>query len=896
MSGPVDFVGRQRELSVLNQQLNVARAGRPQIVFVEAEPGAGKSTLLSHFVGTLTDATVLQVSGDEAENLLSYGVIDQLGVEASTEAGADPMAVGARLVELLDRLQGDRQVVVMVVDDLQWVDRPSSRAILFALRRLRRDTVLAVVASRVDDVEDPGWSRFVNGDSRVTRLRLGPLGPVDLIEMARGLGSAPLSQRGAARLAAHTDGNALYCRALLEEIGVDGLNGTEDGGLPVPRRLSGVILARVATLSTSTQTFLAASSVIGQHAPVSTTAALARLADTHSAVDEAVEAGLLRQGLGTELTFTHPLYRAAIYADLSSTNRRDLHALAAELVTGHARLVHRVAASAGPDEELAADLSESAAASAAVGDVGTSAWAIEQGGILSPDPKDRERRMLDAVVAHLNAADTSAAARVLASCQGQGARRDALAGLLGVFMGSSNAGDRLRAAWQSHDPEREREIGARAATSLANWMVISGRPDEALTWAERAVEGTDAGTPLRAMARTAQAYAFGKAGRGHEGIATLGFLPISANDVAMLELDALIMRGIVKVYVDDLAGAIADLGVAAARLRTGTASSYPGPCLSHLSEAQFRRGDWDAAVTYAQLATARAQDTDRPLDLARAHGRSAQVLALRGQWADAQAHVSAARAAAERFPMVLAVAATAVAGASLATARGDWLGVLLTTEPVRAGGFADVGGRPGIFNWRAMEADALINLGRLNEATLALHEFEAAVPQGGLASAALALARCRANLAVAAGDTTEAEEMFAQAHLLEDKVPMPFEQAQVNLDDGRRLRSGGEAVEAVAQLKRAHQIFSSLGADPYVAACAAELAMLEVTASSDSPATALGLSRAELAVARLVGKGLTNREVAAELYVSVKTVEYHLRNSYIKLDISSRKELTALLA
>jgi ATP/maltotriose-dependent transcriptional regulator MalT len=427
-------------------------------------------------------------------------------------------------------------------------------------------------------------------------------------------------------------------------------------------------------------------------------------------------------------------------------------------------------------------------------------------------------------------------------------------------------------------------------------MVISGRPDEALTWAERAVEGTDAGTPLRSMARTAQAYAFGKAGRGHEGIATLGFLPISANDVAMLELDALIMRGIVKVYVDDLAGAIADLGVAAARLRTGTASSYPGPCLSHLSEAQFRRGDWDAAVTYAQLATALAQDTDRPLDLARAHGRSAQVLALRGQWADAQAHVSAARAAAERFPMVLAVAATAVAGASLATARGDWLGVLLTTEPVRAGGFADVGGRPGIFNWRAMEADALINLGRLDEATLALHEFEAAVPQGGLASAALALARCRANLAVAAGDTTEAEEMFAQAHLLEDKVPMPFEQAQVSLDDGRRLRSGGEAVEAVAQLKRAHQIFSSLGADPYVAACAAELAMLEVTASSDSPATVLGLSRAELAVARLVAKGLTNREVAAELYVSVKTVEYHLRNSYIKLDISSRKELTALLA
>jgi DNA-binding CsgD family transcriptional regulator len=896
VSGPSDFVGRQRELNVLTEQLRVARTGRPQVVFVEAEPGAGKSRLLSQFVASLTDAFVLQVSGDEAESLLSYGVVDQLGVDVPSKPGSDPMVVGARLVDLLDRLQSDGRVVVMIVDDLQWVDRQSLRAVLFALRRLRRDTVLAIVASRPDDVEDPGWSRFVNGDPRVTRLLLGGLAPDDLIELARRLGPAPLSQRGAVRLAAHTGGNALYCRALLDEIGVDGLNGKGDDGLPAPRRLSGVILARVATLSTSAQTFLGAASVLGQHAPVATTAAVAGLADAHQEVDEAVEAGLLKEGSGTEARFTHPLYRAAIYADLSSTNRRDLHAHAASLVSGRARLVHRVAAAAGPDEALAADLDASAAVSAAVGDVGASAWAIEQGAALSPDLEDRERRLLNAAVSHLNAADTTAAARVLASCQGQSARHDALTGLLGLMMGSPNAGDRLRAAWRTHDPDSEREIGARTATSLANWMVISGRPDEALMWAERAVDGTVAGSALRAMARTAEAYALGNAGRGYEGIRVLGFLPASGNDVSMLEIDALIMRGMVKVYVDDLAGAIADLGVVAARLRSGTTASYPGPCLSHLSEAQFRRGDWDAAATYAQMATALAQDSDRPLDLARAHGRFAQVLALRGQWSAAQAHVSAGRAAADRFPMVLAVAAIAVAGAALATARGEPLGVLLAIEAVRAGGPIDVGGRPGIFNWRAMEADALISLGRLDEAESALREFEAAIHPGGLASAALALARCRGNLAVAAGDATRAEEAFAQAHLLEADVAMPFEHALVSLDDGRRLRSEGKAAGGVAQLEQAHRIFSSLGADPYVAACAAELAALEVTASPSSPATSLGLSRAELAVARLVATGLTNREVAAELFVSVKTVEYHLRNTYIKLDISSRKALASLLA
>jgi ATP/maltotriose-dependent transcriptional regulator MalT len=896
MSPRAGFVGRQRELSVLNEQLNTARTGHPQVVFVEAEPGAGKSTLLAHFVGSLADAAVLQASGDEAEVLLSYGVIDQLGDDLPTEPGADPMAVGARLVALLDRLQDDGQVVVIVLDDLHWFDRPSSRAVLFALRRLRRDKVLTIVATRADDLSDPGWWRFVNGDPRVTRLRLGGLGPADLIEMARALGSTPLSTRGAARLADHTDGNPLYCRALLEEIGVTGLNEPGEGGLPAPRMLSAVILTRVAALPIATQSFLAAASVLGQHAAVSTTASVAGLTDGRPALDDAVKAGLVGDAPGNELTFTHPLYRAAIYGDLSPTNRRDLHARAAQLVAGHVRLTHRVAAAAGPDEMLAADLMVSAAASASVGDVGTSAWAMEQAADLSSDPTDRERRLLDAAVAHLNAADTSSAARVLAACQGQSARRDALTGLLGVFMGSPTAGDRLRTSWQTHDPESEREIGARAATSLANWMVISGRSDEALIWAERAVDSTVDGSALRAMARTAQAYALGTAGRGNEGLAALEFLPTSANDVPMVELDALIVRGMVKVYVDDLAGAIADLGVAASRMRTGLPASYPGPCLSHLSDAHFRRGDWDAAATFAQLATALAQDTDRPLDLARAHGRSAQILAFRGQWEAGESHVSAGRAAVERIPVVLAVAAMAVAEVALATARADPNGVLRATEAVRAGGILEVGGRPGIFNWRAMEAQALTDLGHLDDAESALEEFEAAIPAAGLASATLALTRCRANLAHARGHAARAEEAFAEAHRMEAGVPMPFDHALVSLDDGRRLRTVGNRPVAVTQFQRAHRIFSGLGADPYVEVCAAELAALEVTTSAESRGSALGLSRAELAVARLVARGLTNREVASTLFVSVKTVEYHLRNCYIKLDITSRKALTGLLA
>jgi DNA-binding CsgD family transcriptional regulator len=896
MSAPAGFVGRQSELRILGERLAAAEMGQPQVVYVEGEAGGGKSTLLSRFLGSLANAVILQVGGDEAETLLSYGIIDQLQPGVLTEPGTDPLAVGVRLLDLFDRLQSGGQVVVLALDDLQWADRPSARAVLFALRRLRADKVLAVVSARAGGLADPGWARFVGGDARVTRIRLGGLGPGDLTELASALGLGVLSQRGASRLAAHTGGNALYCRALLEEIGVARLTAAGDRGLPVPRELSAVILARVAALPAAVQSFLAAAAVLGQHAPISVIVSVARLPDARNEVDAAVAARLLTEDASTlELAFAHPLYRAAIYADLSPASRRELHARAGEVVAGRARLAHRAAASLGPDEALAGELEASARAAAAAGDAAASAWALEQAAALSLAAQDREGRLLDAAMVLLNAADTPGAARVLASCQVSSARRDALTGLLGVFTGSPGAEGSLLAAWQAHDPATEGETGARAATSLANWMVLSGRPDHALTWADRAVSGTVPGSVLRVMARTAQAYAFAAASRIPEGLAALGFLSVSGYEVPMTETDALIMRGMLKVYADDLPGAIADLGVAAARLRTGRPSTYPGPCLAHLSEACFRRGDWDAAVAHAQLATSLAQDTDRPLDLARAHARSAQVLAFRGQWPAAQAHVSAAWAAAERFPLVLAVACAAVAGACFAFARGDLAGVLAATEPVRATRLLGVGGRPGIVNWRAIEADALIGLGRLDDAETALSEFEDAIPAAGLASAALALARCRGNLAVARGYAAPAEAAFRRGHVIEAQVLMPFEHALLSLDDGRRLRAAGNRPAAVAQLEKAHRLFSGLGADPYVQACATELAALQVTAETASPAALLGLTRAELAVARLAATGLTNREVASQLYVSVKTVEYHLRNSYIKLDITSRRALAALL-
>src|SRR5580698_9126677 len=158
MSTSVSFVGRQGELRILGERLAAAAMGHPQVVYVEGEAGGGKSTLLSRFLGSLPDAVIVQVGGDEAETLLSYGIVDQLQPGTLTEPGTDPMAVGARLVDLLDHLQAHSAVAVLVIDDLQWVDRPSSRAVLFALRRLRADKVLTIVSTRAGESFDPGWA------------------------------------------------------------------------------------------------------------------------------------------------------------------------------------------------------------------------------------------------------------------------------------------------------------------------------------------------------------------------------------------------------------------------------------------------------------------------------------------------------------------------------------------------------------------------------------------------------------------------------------------------------------------------------------------------------------------------------------------------------------------
>ena len=198
-----------------------------------------------------------------------------------------------------------------------------------------------------------------------------------------------------------------------------------------------------------------------------------------------------------------------------------------------------------------------------------------------------------------------------------------------------------------------------------------------------------------------------------------------------------------------------------------------------------------------------------------------------------------------------------------------------------------------LHDWRPLEIDALIGLGRLDQAGTVLAELEADLSPAGPPSALVAAARLRGDLAAAAGHQDAAAAAFATAWRRAQGLRVPLALAQLEISDARRLRAAGQPQAAVARLRAARQRLITLGAQPLLEACDRELAAAGAPVEPETTSALVGLTPAEQAVARLVATGRSNRQTAAELYVSVKTVEFHLGHIYAKLGIRSRTDLTA---
>ena len=808
------FVGRMLELAALDAALAAARAGEPQVVLIQGEAGIGKSSLVSGFLGSQRGVPVVAASGEEAEAFLPYGVVQQLAAGAAAvsagalaglellshgpRADADPLRVGVDLLAVISSLQGSEvaqgsEAVAVVIEDLQWIDLASARALLFACRRLGADRVLVVFTCRPGGMSQlgEGWERFVSGDRRCARLTLTGLEADEVGMLCRALGRAGLSERTFRRLRKYTGGNPLLARALLAELTDDTLN--DPGGLVrAPRSLAEVIQLRLAALSEAARDVVTAAAVLGEHSTLVDVAAVAGTTEAAAALGEAEWAGILLEEQtpsGWRVSFRHLLVRQAVYGGLGAQRRRALHLRAAAIAGGENSLNHRTAAAAGADRELASDLDQAAGQAAAAGKLRLAAQYLQQAASVSPTGPERDERVLSSFELLVRAADVARAeaAGPAVELLPVSARRDAALGQLALLAARpADARTLLEAAWDGHDPVAEASAGAEAAIGLGMLFGISGSFTESTAWLDRALGSATGSEAWYDTARGMRAIPFTLGGQGDKALSLFADLPERAAMVPAAKTDSVAYRGLVKLWTGDLRGATDDLEVAVERIKAGLHVRFPGQPLAFLAEAEFRRGRWDDCQDHAELAVSLARDADLYYDLPIVHSAAARVPACRGDWAVAAGHVQAAEDAARAFGGFAEIFA-ASARSILGFARDDPGEVLLGAATALAVPEIDCYDDPAAFWWRPLQIWALIRTGRLGEAEAALAMFESRTADRGESLALINAAWLRGSLAMAHGKLDQADQVLRKGCQASADGSFPFHRGLLNLEYGRCL-------------------------------------------------------------------------------------------------------------
>ena len=904
-----DFVGREPELALLRRAWDDARQGDVRIVGVEGAPGIGKTALVRRFLETTDGASLVWVSGDQDETPSPWGVMAQItrtafGSECgSLPSGAflgavtDPVFVGHALAGYLHKAG----TVILVIDDAHWADRLSMAALRLAARRLSTDPVLIVVihqspgdaANPVHPEQntafDDGWRRLLDSH-RGVRLKLAGLPPTDLVRLAVACDHPGLSPAGAARLFAHTGGHPLYVRHLLDEVPMHSIV-FGHGSLPAPRDFATAVRSRLASCRSRTRDLVAAGAVLGRRFSLTQVRGLSGVADPVDAVTEAIEAGLLAEvpgSAGHELGFTSTLVRGLVYHDLGPARRRQLHLRAARQ-GGTGVLWHRIAAADGPDSALAADVERAADGHLAQGELLPAAAYLRHALDLTPPGPARSRRLLTALEVLLVVGDVATTLRYKGElAAGSGAWSDYVAGYQLLLTGAvPEAGARLRRAMTAARSGLEPpDLDARIATQLAIIGVLTVSYQEMIEYGAAAV--STAREPwVAAFAWFARSVGLAVAGRGTEALAELSGVDAPG---APSGLDGLVARGMIRLWTDDLDGARRDLTAAVHRATRGETLRI-GQALGFLGEVEYRRGALDEAVLHTELAVGDAEENDRIWDYALLHAQASYPLAAQGKWEQAQAHAAAAATWARQVGVPAGLAYAAASRAAIAQARADARWLLAAAEELE---LIYPAHEPGTHLSGPARADALSQLGRAAEAADALDAFNARLAGTDRQSTLGAVARVRAQIAAAEGRHGDALAECGRALRLVRAVGLPLEAARIELLAGGCQSALGRRAAAERSLWSALRQFTVMGASAYVAQTlrAAEHAGL----SMDAPPAAFGaLTPAERAVATLVCQGLSNRDIAQQLVLSTKTVEFHLTNVYRRLDVSTRGELRGLI-
>lgn len=682
----------------------------------------------------------------------------------------------------------------------------------------------------------------------------------------------------------------------------DGLANT-DGELPVPRSFALLVLSRLASCPLGTRALVAGAAVHGQRSSLAVAASIADVDDIAAATDEACTAGILdrRAAHNGAAVFTHPLVRAAIYEDLSLATRTGLHRAVAEHETGSVALRHRVAASVGADEDLATDLASAAAGDLIQGAPVAAADHLIAAARLTTRPELREQILVDATRALLLSGDSNRSGPLTAAVADlpPSGRRDAAMGFLSILGGDRHgAKARLEAAAEALDAEEEPELVAKIGAERAQLALLEGLPDEAEQWARRAFDAIGADGSMVAGVRSRLMTALAQSGRPREALAVAADLAETAAPRNAGEMDALMGRAMTRLWTDDLLGAHRDLRTVTTVLHESGTLRDAVIAQTYLAEVEFRLGHWDDSIGHADLAVSVCVDSDQRRMWPLVHAIAVLALAARGDWTAAGEHVRAATDAVTPFDPddTANVSYAAGAAAHLAFARADAAGVVAAVQPILRLHHRGGSDQPGIVAWAELYAWALVELGRLDDADVLLIGLEAAASRQLHPSVLAALAAVRGRWYAARGDITAARRTFESGLGQAATVPSPFGAALVADAYGRALRRSGDRRAAAGQLQAARSTYLELGAQPFLERVERELAACGLAPVRRTVVQPLRLTPQELAVARLAAAGRTNREVATELVVSVKTIEYHLANAFTKLGIRSRRDLGAALA
>jgi DNA-binding CsgD family transcriptional regulator len=910
------FVGRDAELAALGRLAGRAAAGDGQVVLVTGSAGLGKTALVRRGLTGAPLARVISVSGDADERSLTGGLLDQLALAAGRACGdgaaadaagrlrdllaagdPDPLSAGSSLLSLVEAVSARLGPVAVVADDAQWCDDLSLRALSFAARRLAGYPVLCVIIIRPEDVPAlPAGLRRAVAD-RGTQVDLPPLGPPEVARLAELTGTGPLSGRAAQRLCEHAAGVPLHVRELLHDLPGAALR-TPGAALPAPRSLGILVLSRLAACAPETERLVVAAAVLGMDSRLADVAALAGLADPLPALQEAVGARILAPGGAAErrCAFGHALIRAAVYRDIGASRRAELHRGAARLTTGTAALAHRTAGCPGADPVLAADLDARARADLAAGHRADAAehllTAVQVAG---PGPA-RDELLLAAVglLADLGDAARARAYQAEVTALPPSAARSAVLSRLAMLAGEYGPAETwLEAARDALPPARPagqepvREQVAAAACQLALMLLGQQRPDDATRWAVRA--GDTAVTSFtRACTCAVRSGCLVSTGSARDACELLRDELARQAPGPGAALVRVALAGVLS-RCDDLPGARAQLAAAHADggfARLPMAHQLESTLIE--VEVQYRAGAWDLAAAGAERLVGLLDDLDQEWLLPRASLLAACVAAGRGDWDLATRQLAAGtvpRGGLSASPVELVAARTAVA-----VARDDPAEVIAAVEILDLDRLSQ--SEPGRLPFWPAYADALVRVGRPEAAEPVLAGFEELARTRQRPSALAAAARARGNLE-AARHRPDAAGLAFEASLAGLRgLGMPQEEAQTRLDYGRFLRRAGQRRAAQRELSAARWLFAGLGARPFAERCDAELGQEPASAG---PAGPLPLTARQLAVARAVASGKSNREVASQLYISIKTVEFHVSQILCRLGVDSRAEIAAAL-